>query len=61
MLLDTVEEREGGEARLQAINGLGLIGDPRALPALRDLEAAGDESERRYTGTAIERITRGGS
>ena len=61
VLLDAVEEGEGGEARLQAINGLGLIGDPRALPVLRDLEAAGDERKRRFSRTAIQRITRAGT
>ncbi len=59
VLLDTVEKSEGGEARLQAINGLGLIGDPRALPVLRDLAADADERERRKIRTAIERIIRG--
>ncbi len=38
--------------------GLGLTGDPRALPVLRDLEADGDESERRFSRTAIQRILR---
>ncbi len=61
VLLDTVEEGEGGEARLQAINGLGLIGDPRALSVLRDLEADADERERRFIRTAVQRILRAGT
>ncbi len=61
VLLDTVEESEGGEARLEAINGLGLIGDRRALLVLRDLAADGDERERRFSRTAIQRITRAGT
>ena len=61
VLLDAVLEGEAGEARFQAINGLGLIGDARALPVLRDLEAGVDEKERRYIRTAIERIIRAGT
>jgi len=56
VLLDTILAGEGGDARNDAINGLGLIGDPRALPVLWDLEADGNEVERRYALTAIKRI-----
>ena len=61
VLLKTVVQVEESDARLEAINGLGLIGDPRALPVLRDLEVDGDERERRFSYTAIQRIIRTGT
>jgi len=41
------------------MQGLGLAGDARALPILREREAQGGEVERSYARTAIERIERG--
>jgi hypothetical protein len=52
VLLDTVLVGKGGDA----INGLGQIGDPRALPVLWDLEAGRNPVERRYAITTIQRI-----
>jgi HEAT repeat protein len=61
VLLEVAQGPAEDEARLDAINGLGLIGDPRALPLLEELHANGDESARRFSRTAIQRIRGAGT
>jgi hypothetical protein len=46
------------QSRLAAIQGLARIGDARALPVLRDLEARGGELERLAIQAALLRIAR---
>jgi len=58
VLLEAVETDPDVETRCTAMQGLGLVGDPRALPALRERERRGDEVERSYARTAMERIAR---
>ena len=43
----------------EAMNGLGILGDPRALPVLRWWEQHGNEEQRSYASTAIARIENG--
>jgi HEAT repeat protein len=49
-------EWEDAESRMQAMQGLGLLGDSRALPALQARAQRGDPRERSYAETAIRRI-----
>ena len=55
ILLQTLQEADL-QTRCEAMQGLGLIGDPRALAALRALEWVGSQKERSYAQTAIQRI-----
>ena len=62
VLIEALRGSEAGEeARLHAINGLGLIGDSRALPLLEQIESDGGDRERRFSRTAISRIQGTGS
>lgn len=58
VLLQAVGSAEDRDTRCEAMQGLGLIGDSRALPTLRERDENGDEKERLFARTAIDRITR---
>jgi len=56
-LLEVVRWDDDVDTRCLAMQGLGLIGDPRALPVLRSRESSADNArERSFARTAIGRL-----
>ena len=59
MLLHAAKNDPDSVVCCEAMNGLGLLGDPRALPVLHWWEQHGNEEQRSYATTAIARIENG--